>query len=392
MENSSDELEHTAYWQAKAGSTLYEVFAEIWAWRAEVDEIVSEFIGVVLGFEERLEDDVLNVLVGYTWQRTETTHFGLRETTIYEEMNGVIFTEDGWLIAFGDDLATRFSRIDISFDDGGRRLSNADISENDRILPHYDFSIDINENFAIETESIEIMEDLTGNFERLTDITLTRDLSEITPENQDFLEALRLETVNLLETSFLEIRQREVASPILYSGATALDGDTRLFSLLAYRIAIHPTGEAMTSYSSIATGNQSSEFVRIDLNQNLLRQLLGELEAHQEMVLIFSSLIGEWRGFEEVNGESVEWELSITGSEYSPSLFMVRTTQSFAGGGAVDFAVTSDGSYMIRTDTPVGGSPIGEGNTPFTVSEDTLTIDDRTYFRYGSDLYLQQQQ
>ena len=317
-------------------------------WYSEVDEVVGSFIEAVLNFEERLAEDILNSLTSYIWQRTETTHFGLREVTEYSEFNGVVFTNDGWVISFGDDRATRFAKFEIRLDSGGRHTSE-NLSTG-RILPYYDFSININDHFLIETDEVQNIEEITRYFLKLTNLTLTRDLSEETEENRIFLDELRAETNILLGTTVFDISERETISPILYNGSNPFDGYTRIFSVLSYRIAIVDNAETIISSANIGLGNTSSHFVRTELNQNILNDLLAELEVERELEALTQLLLGEWREFDEWNGNVFIWHMEITPSD-TPAfpLFFSVYDPTGPGGGIVNFRVI-DGRYMEAGD------------------------------------------
>lgn len=276
----------------EAEEALYEMFGEIWAWRAEVDEVVSEFEEVVIGFERRLEQEITAMLVGYTWRPySSITGADFTETIYDEDATGVIFLEDGRAIFTGSDgLAPFVDYFEVQLVNPPRNSSGEDI---------YSFNMDLDESFTVTTQEGRID---WYDFERITKLNLIRDMSEESIENRLFLEELKLE-IELITATTLDSLLEQNDDEANVGVRITIEGENSglLFNIPSLSVLF--TGDEFFSTNSLGGSNRNDVIHRRQPNDaKLIRELLNVIEAEverQETVAeIMKDLVGTWVQFE----------------------------------------------------------------------------------------------
>lgn len=388
---STEYESHTTKWQETADTALYERFAEIWAWRGEVDEVVNEFIETALGIDARIKEELSAMLVSHQWRMYSSQTGGAAGNTTLYDGDGVvfIFLEDGRFIFTGNE---RNERVMDYFE---------------MILHHvpYEFNLDLETHFIVEYESRSAG---WRDFEVITNLELARNLEEITIENRLFLDEIRLEIELLNGTSLADLLASDELSVEFWN-------ENHLIRLRLPNEVVWFRDDEFSSSNSL--GGPSGWFVtyrKEPIDANFISGLLAEFEQQaaieQERAERMAELAGEWVRFEGpddnnawsplgsmtsliIGSDSSGWqeedEIHIMES-YNPYLCVSGFQGSLGGGRQQHFQLADDGSYIILGARIMGMNDdlgdVGE-RISFELSTDILIFDSVSYFRPGSDVY-----
>ena len=280
LEGSPEYEAHLANWEELANESLYNIFSEIWAWRVEVDEVTSDFTEAVLSFDTRMEQELTDMLIGSTWRMYRSVAGGAEGTETFYGVDGVafIFLEDNRFIFTGNE------RDEPAFGDFEARL----------LSTSYEFNLDLEASFSIETEIIEIG---WNEFERITHLELTRDMEESLSENKLFLDEIRLEIESLNNTTITDM---------LEQGAIAVElwNEDDLIRHRLPRDWVEFNNDEFTASNSL--GGTSGWFVTYRkedtdtaLVAELLEGFLAEIERQEAVAEVMENLTGTWVRFIE---------------------------------------------------------------------------------------------
>lgn len=275
-------------WQAMADEALCERFCAVWEWREEVEEVISEFEATVIGFEPRLEEEITAMLVGYTWRPYSSVSGADFTETFYDaDATGVIFLEDGTAITTGSGWVEPF------VDYFAVQVLNPPRESSWELI--YDFNTNLEANFSVRFSEGRVD---WYDYERITGLTLIRDMSVETIENRLFLDELRLEIDLMTAVTIESLLEQDEEDTIVGVRITILaEGSEMLFNSPSLSVLF--TGDTLISSNGLGGANRYEVTYRRQPNDptlisELLNDIEGEAERQETVAEVMQDLVGTW--------------------------------------------------------------------------------------------------